>query len=264
MPVPRKLLQAAFATLPEKTLRRAAEHHDLRGRDALSAAELAERLGRDDGTRLQSITPQLSLAELKKIAEVFAVTALRPKKSALEFAVWSFVQNYDRNRPRPEEGRQALKVRDVFARAGSAEFGKALWNWTEPRYGQLGYDGLTPGEQLLWRVRWLLLEINGNSFPGFFENTPDDWPEQVLDDLKRIGAKQSAAALRKIGKMLFPSGVPPRQAERQDALVLEGDEAEERFEEVLDECRALWEKAGEDIPALSAAFAARHPKLFGA
>jgi hypothetical protein len=194
----------------------------------------------------------------RRIRELDSVES-QPAKSAKKSAKAS--KGRSTGKTRSSRGR-SITATHVFALGCGPEFGKALWTWTEQRYEKLGYEKLTPGEQLLWRIRWLLLEINGNSFPGYYQNTPDDWPFRVSDDLKRIGAKKAAAAFIRIGKKLFGGEVPRRKVARSEAL-LPLEESEKRFEKLLRDCDVIWSQHGDDIPERSVAFAARQPELFG-
>ena len=108
MPIPRKQLRAAFATLPEKTLRQAAEHNGIRGRDNLSPAELAHKLGWD-AINMQSYMDAFTLAELKGIAEVFGV-ATKQKKKDLSWAVYLYIDDYDRRIEQAKKDKQAASV----------------------------------------------------------------------------------------------------------------------------------------------------------
>ncbi|HKB06291.1 MAG TPA: hypothetical protein VKD90_29115 [Gemmataceae bacterium] len=124
MPVPRQLLQAAFAALPEATLRAAAEHNDIRGRDAMTAAELAERLGRGDGTHLVSYAWHMPAADLKVVAAVFGIPAGRRPKDDLRFAVQNFVNSYDYHRAREKARRQAAGLQAMSGQELLAEGAK--------------------------------------------------------------------------------------------------------------------------------------------
>jgi hypothetical protein len=106
MPVPRQLLQAAFAALPEATLREAAEHEEIGGRNAMSATQLAERLGRD-GSNLQSFSWHMSVADLKAAAAALGLPAGGRSKTNLQSAIWDFIEDYDRNRAREKARKKA-------------------------------------------------------------------------------------------------------------------------------------------------------------
>jgi hypothetical protein len=258
MAIPRKLLRAALAALPVKTLRAMAEWDGVRGRDTMTPAQLVERLGWDS-SNLAGYTMHMSAADLKEVADVFGIEDPGRSKGALSNAVWVFIVDYDKNQKLAKAGLKKSEARDVFGLAGKPGFGKALWAWTEGRWNKIGYKKLTPGEQTIWRVRWMFQEVDhGDSFAGYFENADDDMPIQVVDDLKKIGAPKSAAALRKIGKMFFPRGVPARQSARERAM--QGVPVDDLW----DECYEIWNATREDLAELSVEYAARHPKLFGA
>ena len=257
MAIPRTLLRAALAALPVKTLRAMAEWAGVRGRDTMTPAQLVERLGWDSG-KLAGYSNHMSAADLKKIAKVFGLEVSGNKKGE-DYGVWLFIVDYDKIQKLAKAGLKKTEAKDVFALAGRPGFGKALWAWTEDRWNKFGYKNLTPGEQTIWRVRWMSQEVDhGDSFAGYFENAEDDMPIHVLADLKRIGAPKSAAALRRIGKMFFPRGVPARQSARERAM------RGVPVDDLWDECYAIWNVAGEDLAELSVEYAAKHPKLFGA
>src|SRR5262245_4590352 len=208
MPIPRKLVQAGLAALPVKTLRAMAEWNGVRGRDTLTPAQLVERLGWDSSS-LAGYSMHMAAADLTKVAKVFGIEDPGRSQGALSGAVWKFIVDYDKNQKLAKVGLKKAEARGVFALAGKPGFGTALWAGTEDRWNKIGYKKLTPGEQTIWRVRWMFREVDhGDSFAGYFENAEDDMPIHVLTDLKRIGAPKSAAALRRIGKMYFPRGVP--------------------------------------------------------
>jgi hypothetical protein len=235
-----------------------AEWAGVRGRDTMTHAELVQRLGRDDGSNLAGYSNHMSAADLKKVAQVFGLD-LSGHKRGEDYGVWRFIVGYDRDRELAKAGLKKTEAKDVFALAGKPGFGKALWAWTEDRWNKIGYKKLTKGEQTIWRVRWMFQEVDhGDSFAGYFENADDDMPIQVVADLKRIGAPKSAAALRKIGKMFFPRGVPARQSARARA------KPRVPVDDLWDECDEIWNAAGEDLADLSVRYAARHPKRFGA
>jgi hypothetical protein len=100
MPIPKKLLQAAFATLSPTRLARAAEHSGLRGRAGMSPGELSRRLGSDDGTRLRSFSFQLTLPELRAVSRALGIRDRPTKLLPLRAAVHSFVGHWDQDRER--------------------------------------------------------------------------------------------------------------------------------------------------------------------
>jgi hypothetical protein len=256
MPIPRKLLQQAFATLSDKTLRAAAEHLGIRGRASASKEELVKKLSGEDGFNMVAYSSYFTVPELKAIAGVFAIDPKGKKKDDLDRAISGFVENYDRIT-------RKLTYDDVFANPKSSDFGSKLRDWMEARHSSTKLSNLSDGEKILWEIRYALMDINGNSFPGFFESGSDDRPAVVIRALGEIGAKKSAAALERIGKKLFDrETIPATTATRSEAFLFEDDDEAEAFDAKLDQCRAIWEKAGEDLAALSQRFAAKNSDRF--
>lgn len=255
MPIPRKLLQSAFESLPEKTLRKVAEHHDIRGRESASNEELCKKLSRDDGTQLQSYTSYFSVAELKTIAGLFGIDTKGKTKNELDSAVWGFVQDYDRIM-------RKVTYEDLFVNPRSADFATKLRDWMDSRHSSIRLPRLSEGEQVIWQIRYALMDINGNSFPGVFEGGSDDRPDVFVRALREIGAKKSAKAFEQIGRILFGGGVPATLKARSKALTFDDEDESDAFDQKLDECRLIWDKVGEDLAALSVRFAANNPDRF--
>lgn len=123
MPIPRELLKAVFAALPEDKVRAAAHHcfdrqpsaeemvAELRGvkiqrdSDQLSVSELVEKLSSDDGHYLQMITSGnwlLSIPDLRKIYPVLGIDADPVSLANPHYEVWNFVFGYDKRQEREE------------------------------------------------------------------------------------------------------------------------------------------------------------------
>jgi hypothetical protein len=255
MPIPRKLLRAAFESISEKTLRKVAEHHDIRGSQSASKVELCKKLSSDDGTCLQSYTGYFTVPELKAIASVFGIDSKGKTKDELDAAIWGFVQGYDRIA-------RKLTYEEVFASPRSPDFAAKLRDWMEARHSTSKLAQLSDGEQVLWQIRYVLMEINGNSFPGVFEGGDDDRPQQFVRALREIGAKKSATAFERIGSILFDGDIPKTADARSRKLTVEDEDQASAFDERLDACRDIWEKSDEDIAALSVRFAANNPDRF--
>ena len=102
MPVPHELLQAAFASLPETTLREAARWWSIP--DSLTPSELVKRLGSDDGHQLSSYSQHMSIPDQQKVVEALGIDTSKLKvsdpRNLLSYAIFSFVLNYDKNRER--------------------------------------------------------------------------------------------------------------------------------------------------------------------
>ncbi|MBW3599852.1 MAG: DMP19 family protein, partial [Planctomycetes bacterium] len=220
-----------------------------------STEDLCKKLSSDDGTNLQSYTSYFTVPELKAIAGVFGLDAKGKRKNELDAAVWGFVQDYDKIT-------RALTYGDVFSDRRAADFPTRLRNWMEARHSTKKLADLSPGENTLWLIRYALMDIHGNSFPGFFEGGSDDRPEMFIRALRDIGANKSAKAMVDIGKILFGGDVPTTREARLQALMLADEDEADAFEIRLERCRKIWENAGEDIAALSVRFAAKNPDRF--
>lgn len=255
MPIPKTLLKAAFVTLSEKTVRRVAEHLDIRGRQCLSRDELCSKLSRDDGTYLQSYTSYFSVAELKLIASVFDINVAGMKKNDLDSAIWGFISDYDKVSKK-------LTYEDVFENTRASGFAERLSTWMDARHSVLKLKDLSDGEKLLWEIRYAIMDIHGNSFPGFFESGHNDRPEVFAQALLEIGAKKTKAAFERIGKLLFDGSVPKTTKARSRALHVEDDDETEALDSLINKCHELWQNTGEDIAALSIRFAAKNSERF--
>lgn len=249
MPIPKALLKTAFETLSEATLRKVAEHSDIRGREAMSKEELCKKLSRDDGTHLQSYTSYFSVAELKLIASVFNIDTAGMKKNDLDSSIWGFIDDYDKIS-------QRLTYESVFANPRASGFEEKLRTWMDVRHSTRKFKDLSDGEKLLWEIRYAIMDINGNGVPSFFENGSNDRPDIFIQALRQIGAKNSANAIEKIGKLLFGGPVPKTTRARSRAL--EVDEDSDTLEEKFEHCREIWGSTGENIPALTIRFAAKN------
>jgi hypothetical protein len=122
MPVPRKLLKAAFAVLSTKSLRAAAGYHDLENWETRAPASLAAELGDDDGYNLGTCMYDWKAPELKKVAQVLGVELPSADEGDIRGAIGTFIEEYDNRRTRARAGKQAgklptLTVEDLRAEA---------------------------------------------------------------------------------------------------------------------------------------------------
>lgn len=122
MPVPSKLLKAAFAALSTKTLRAAAEYHDLDDWETRTPASLAGELGDDDGYNLGTCIFDWTGPELKKVAKALGMERIAAGEAELRSAIGTFIEEYDNVRARAKAAKQAprlpaLTVEDLNAEA---------------------------------------------------------------------------------------------------------------------------------------------------
>jgi hypothetical protein len=71
----------------------------------LPRAVLVERIA-SNGLNLQSYSNHMATADLQKVAEVFGIDTSNPGRGGLSFAVWSFIQDYDKNLAREKFHRE--------------------------------------------------------------------------------------------------------------------------------------------------------------
>ena len=87
MPVPTKLLKAAFAALSTKSLRAAAEYHELEDWETRAPASLVAELGDDDGYNLGTFMYDLKAPELKKVAKALGVEPASSEEGDIQGAI---------------------------------------------------------------------------------------------------------------------------------------------------------------------------------
>ena len=119
--------------------------------------------------------------------------------------------------------------------ARQADFLNAIGRRKDERCVSIGFDRLSDGEKLLFRIQSLFLEISYNGLSGYFWNSAGDEAIELLADLKKIGAHHTAKTLERTFQV-FPSGMPPKdRSERCELLSEIGDEVDRVFDEVEDE-----------------------------
>lgn len=121
MPVPRKLLKAAFATLSAKSLRAAAEYHDLEDWKTRTPVSLVAELGDDDGNNLGTIMYDLKAPELRKVAKALGVEQIPAgvspsKEDDLCSAIGTFLSEYDNAPIRAKAAKQAARLPGLTAK----------------------------------------------------------------------------------------------------------------------------------------------------
>lgn len=121
MSVPRKLLKAAFATLSTKSLRAAAEYHDLDDWDTRPPASLAAELGADDGYNLGTFMYDLKASELKKVAKALGLEPIPVQEGDLRGAIGTLLEDYDKVRVRAKAVKQAARLPELSAEELTAE-----------------------------------------------------------------------------------------------------------------------------------------------
>jgi hypothetical protein len=261
MSVPRKLLQAAFATLPATTLRRAAAHNGIRGRDEMSPSELAERLGRDDGLNLQSYSSKFSLPELKGIAKVFGIEHRKQNKAALSYAIWSFIHEYDLNQ---EQGKVET-LDDALARATDFQRFDAVREriarkLTKPSV----YDTLHHGEKLLWQINWLVWEVNNGGFDQYLTNSTGDYAQETIGYFKEVRATTICKLLKSIAA-IFPRGIIPKDREKRCELLMKWEQEQKpptEAEAFFTKVDNTFHDRGENLTELTLAYVRNHREDF--
>jgi len=133
MAVPKELLREAFALLSAKTLRKAAEHNDIRNRKKMSPAQLANKLGSDDGTNLMSSSWAMPAAELGEVAKYFGIVPLPKKDTELRQAIFEFILNYDDRQKQAKAAKKAdtlpaMTLEELQAEAAKSKCSVLLLN----------------------------------------------------------------------------------------------------------------------------------------
>lgn len=121
MPVPHELLTAAFAALSTKSLRAAAEYHDLDDWETRDPASLAAELGDDDGYNLGTFMFDLKAPELKKVAKALGLERIPDGEGEIRSAISSFLKDYDTAPIRAQAAEQAARLPPVTVEELSAE-----------------------------------------------------------------------------------------------------------------------------------------------
>lgn len=262
MPIPRKTLEAAFATMSESTLRQCAKHNGKRSWKTAPLESLRKTLSKRDGHYLCEYSEMLKLPELKSIAKVFGLTVSRKTKDAMSFAVCSYVYNYDIIS-------RGLTFESVFENTAAPEFERDLRDWMDSRIGFHDLDEMSDGEQTLWTIRDWCLAAACHGLIVIFEHGTDEDPQQFVSALREIGATKSAKVMEKVGKQIFRGPVPSTKAERNDYLVPEIDDDEElwdghsnRLQKINSEGVNLWDTTGEDLSELMTKYAAKNAAKF--
>lgn len=257
MPIPRSLLRAAFATLSDSTLRRAAEHNGIRGYGEMSSAELVQRLGGDDGLKLQSYSFHLSLPELEGIAKVFGLEHREQTKAALSSAIWTFIHEYDV----VQEQGQVESLADALARAtDDQQFDAVRGRIARKLLKSTAYDNLRHGERLVWQIYWLLCEVNNGGIDQYLTNSSGDDAQETIGFLKDIRATTTCRLLQSIAE-IFPSGIIPKDREKRCELLSLWEQksptqAEVFFTKVTD----AFHDRNEDLTKLTLAYVRKHPE----
>ena len=121
MPVPPKLLKSAFAAISTKSLRAAAEYHDLEDWETRAPASLVDELGDDDGYNLGTFMYDLKAPELKKVAKALGVEMASSEESDMRSAIGTFLEEYDTAPVRAEAAKQAARLPKLTAEELLAE-----------------------------------------------------------------------------------------------------------------------------------------------
>jgi hypothetical protein len=134
----------------------------------------------------------------------------------------------------------------------------ALSPFVEARIDRLGFEALTPAEQVFFLVWWLEAEVNNGGFEQYFWNSAGDRAAATTEALDAIGAPLTADTLRQ-AMSRFPGGSPPTdQTTRQDVLADLQDELGDVFST---EDTAFFEYQ-EDLSSLLGDYVRRHREDF--
>lgn len=119
MPMGKALKRALYDALPTATLRRAADHAGLRGREALTREELIERFAAErDDTEVVSFSWQLKAAELRAIATALSIDVPGMRRTDdLRLALFGFVDSHSVVEKRRRARRAELRPVSMSAEA---------------------------------------------------------------------------------------------------------------------------------------------------
>jgi len=117
---------------------------------------------------------------------------------------------------------------------------QASWQRLQPHVDSIIPKGVKKGlaalderEQTLFLVWSFTAEVDNGGFEQFFFNSGGGYASETVDALERIGAADVGALLRRAID-LFPHAVVPRELEARNAALDQlGDDADERFDELL-------------------------------
>ena len=234
----------------------------------MDAAQLAERLGRDDGTNLQSFSSHFSHAELKQIANTFGIETAKVKKSDLEVAVWSYVCDYDSNQERDKARSKApslmaISTEELLAAAGKLEQTVAHLRPAKgaPAVALWSADQRTNGEG---SRAWISVDLRHHPSPALRRN---GILEVIVDDGALTGHVEFRAGqlgVPKKGEVLL-AAVEAREQPSLEVLFHKGGKSVQKwldamqtagwdlrksaddprfpFQEVLDDYRKQWQKS---------------------
>ncbi|MCU0719625.1 MAG: hypothetical protein MUC83_07965, partial [Pirellula sp.] len=120
---------------------------------------------------------------------------------------------------------------------------------------------LTKGEQIVWGAMGAAFAATVR-YAGpeeVFVRCADAWPKTVLDSLKIVGAKKSAALLKKTFSMLFPKAAPTLTG---NALARTANRVSKNDPAVRKAWALSWKSTNENVDALTRKFLLANPQLF--
>ena len=257
MPIPRKLVRAAYATLSDARLREAAECFGKRNAKTLPRDQLVERLA-GNWRDLYIFVLRMRLSELQKLATLFGI-GRRQSKAALENQVYDYVMDYDEIQARG----QVKTIDDALKRGTDTERFHALLGLVEGKITKRNpYASLRPSEKVVYQVGVLLAEVNNGGLEQYLSNSSGNHAQETIGHLETIKA-DSTARLLKAAAGLFPQAeIPTDWASRRRTLASfakkPNDEAKVFFKNLDDR----FHDGGEQLSKLVLAYVRKHREEF--
>jgi hypothetical protein len=200
-------------------------------------------------TCVYTICEKLTHKELQRFADQLGVDKTLASDALLEKvkdAVWNYAGR------KPDTSNKLLRCLQNDGNWKKAA--NVVWS----RCDSLGWNALSQAEQIFVSTTLIAEEVAKKSVSGetmlfpHTANVPSDWPTPVIANLKRIGAKKSAAIVE---AWITAAGLSKHKG--QEFIDYLG-------EEDLDKASwtAKWKKNPEDIASLLKSYLLKNPSLF--
>ena len=127
-------------------------------------------------------------------------------------------------------------VDGALAKTDDTAFAIDMSDLVFARWEQAGFAGLSQAEQTVYCLDALEREVNNGGFDQFFFNSSGDTAMETIAALERLGAKHTAALVRR-AVAVFPDGQP----------VADRDAREKQMATLPDSARELWSKLDDEF-----------------
>jgi len=158
--------------------------------------------------------------------------------------------NLDLPVPRP--------VAEILQLADDTEFAIGMSELVFAREAAVGYQRLTPPEQVVFCLDGLEREVNNGGFAQFFGNSSGDHALETVEALRTLGAPQVAALVAR-AVAVFPDGRPDPDRERRQQQL---DRLDQRALATLGELDTAFFEYPENLAALERAYVSSHQQQF--